>query len=144
MKKQFEPGISGPGRNSPMVDINMSPVIGIQIGLMKENLLQSEAQVIDNNIGIQVVKEVNYEEPSLKSPIQQPSPQVPQQQQQQQQQQKQFAPTNSSSRLGQMETSSSRNDPTGFITQEMQLKAAYELQVWKEQKEKEFEQHVIH
>lgn len=28
------------------------------------------------------------------------------------------------------------------ITEEMQLKAAYELQLWKEAKEKEFEQHV--
>lgn len=30
----------------------------------------------------------------------------------------------------------------GLLTEEMQLKAAYELQVWKEQREKEFEAHV--
>lgn len=30
-----------------------------------------------------------------------------------------------------------------FLTEEMQLKAAYELQIWKEQREKEFEANVL-
>ena len=37
------------------------------------------------------------------------------------------------------ETAASARRP---ITEEMQLQAAYELQIWKEAKEKEFEQHV--
>ena len=33
-------------------------------------------------------------------------------------------------------------DPVAYVTEEMQLKIAYELQVWKEAREKEFEIHV--
>ena len=122
----------------------MSPVIGLQIGLVKENLVQSEVQIIDNHIGLKaqptlMVNNQELNEKMTESSRKSPTPL---------EQQSHPRPNSSTSRLtmtvnmDQKANKVNSNESSNSITQEMQLRAAYELQVWKEQKEKEFEQHV--
>jgi hypothetical protein len=165
--------VSTNGRVSPSVEISSAPVIGIQVGLAKEMLLNDTVQSIDqtrNNQSQSILHDNssslppkysnnNQSQPSRKSPP--PSEVSPNDHHEQKQQQHVTFQNESSKSNGNNETNvsiqSTKNVSTSklnmqnnmnqmhemkYITEEMQLKAAYELQLWKETKEREFEQEV--
>jgi hypothetical protein len=168
--KQFEP-VSSNGRISPAVEISTAPVIGIQVGLSKEALLNDTALSLDqtrNNQSQSILHDNSGSlppkhaqgQPSRKSPVQsvEASENLPEQPQQQQQHVtfqnegkteksdvsiqsiKNGPATVSASKLAQ---NHNQLHEINYITEEMQLKAAYELQLWKEAREREFEQEVF-
>lgn len=122
--------------SSPVVDVNMSPVIGVQIGLVKEY----EQTILTVNNEITERKSVEFEQvadnelSSRKSPVNDAAsstftcqPQV--------------MVHNVVSKSDTMFDKVSSNSPV-YISEEIQLKAVYELQKWKEAREQEFEQEV--
>jgi len=141
-----------PTRHSPLIDINMSPVIGVQVGLVKEpdeQLLQVNVENKEN-----VLKLAN----ELENPIDQmrrsPMPTTSHILSSEQHVVFQSSNTKVSMnekhkeavQVGRPASRANENilnegvSARNYISEDMQLKAAYELQMWKEAREKEFEQ----
>ena len=115
-------------RQSPMIDINMSPVIGVQVALAKEDL--TKKSIIEEN-----------DKTSSKGRDESP--------------QSSSSDTVSSTTAITATTATTNNvvihddketvfveENASYMTQELQLKAAYEIEMWKEEREKEFELHL--
>jgi hypothetical protein len=126
--------------SSPIIDANMSPVIGIQIGLIKEyehSILNAntENELNEQQQQLKVINSVPEEEQIRKSPLPTDLNEMPM--------------VNTSKQTDilyepkKSYTSISNQQATNYISEEIQLKAVYELQMWKEAREKEFEQEVI-
>lgn len=136
------------GRQSPLVDVNMSPVIGVQVGLCLE-----DSNFNGNQQNVSSERAVMH-----KSPVQiSSSSEAVSTSDCTQQGQGQVVFQNSNTKVTLNEQSKetvlkfkannnenvipvNSEQQTCYITQEMQLKAAYEIEMWKEAREKEFEQ----
>lgn len=139
----------------------MSPLIGIQIGLFKEQLNESMLSVNDNsrnisNINHNQFSTITEEELSMvkeQAPSQSPVPQINQQLKQTSQvifqNETHTVTVDGKAKESVLSVKSaqayhaSSNEALNYVTEEMQLKAAYELQLWKEAREKEFEIQVL-
>lgn len=153
------------GRQSPMVDINMSPVIGVQVGLSKEDVNETSLVINDNSKGIETKTDKNdlvdrsrgSPEPSSGSSSSESTSNA--NNNNVQQSHVVFQNSNTKVTLNEQPKESVLSLKTGVnnencapngcaettgghVSQEMQLKAAYEIEVWKEAREKEFEQHL--
>ena len=131
--------------SSPLIDSNMSPVMGVQVGLVKEYEQTILTVNHENEINLNSHKTIDSEqvleaEQIRKSPVPSASNDI------------------ASSLFGmqttaikakkatsdsQMHSNHHQIIPNNFLSEEIQLKAVYELQIWKEAREKEFEQEVI-
>lgn len=112
-----------------MIDINTSPVIGVQIGLSREdkNSKSTEEQNVTST------KERD-ESPAQSSSSDNVSSTTNVQSQIVIHDNKEMVTVKVNN-----EPESTNQEPTSYMTQEMQLKAAYEIEMWKEAREKEFE-----
>ncbi len=129
--------------SSPLIDPNMSPVIGVQVGLVKE-FEQTILTVNDNQINLNMQKNVESEqvveaEQIRKSPVPSASNDIP----------SSLFGMQTASNQAKKATSDSQVHvshqvmPNNYLSEEIQLKAVYELQMWKEAREKEFELEVF-
>ena len=133
--------------SSPMLDVNMSPVLGVQIALVKQYCEQS---VITSIPELNMVKEVDLDEVPEKDQIKMksksPVPSVNEVVSSTYLSQPQgvvpsivvSAASNSNFDIN----SNKKQNGSNFISEEIQLRTVYELQKWKEAREQEFEQEV--
>ncbi len=150
------------GRQSPMIDVNLSPVLGVQVGLSKEDLIQELLRVNEDSKGFVTnehssKEQINPIDQIRASPITVSSASSPDNIQ------KMVYPNNNTKVILSEQPKETiltmksglannenilpqsgvlKNAVVDFISQEMQLKAAYEIEMWKEAREKEFEQHL--
>lgn len=138
---KIEPITSNHGGISPIPEINLAPVIGLQIGVFKEDV---QVSTILENEGINGVK--TDQEIYRKSAS--PSRSNLKQQTQvifQNECNTITVDEKPKESIISLKSSSAReftNYNAQYIPEDLQLKAAYELQLWKETREKEFEQQV--
>lgn len=139
---KIEPIASSQGRVSPTPDINMSPVIGIQVGVFKEDVEVSNIQEIKESNFVQNGQETYRKSPSpVASNLKQSSQIIFQNECN-----TVTVDEKPKESIISLKSSSAReftiNHNKNYIPEDLQLKAAYELQIWKEAREKEFEQQV--
>ncbi|RNA18235.1 hypothetical protein BpHYR1_023451, partial [Brachionus plicatilis] len=130
---------SSQGRVSPAPDVNMAPVIGLQVGVFKE-----ETEVSN----VQESKEINVVQNEAATYRKSPSPTGSNLKQSSQVIFQNECNTitveeRPKESIVSLKSSSAREFTTNhnahYIPEDLQLKAAYELQLWKEAREKEFE-----
>lgn len=149
------------GRQSPMIDVNLSPVLGVQVGLSKEELAQELPTCKDTTDSKGFVSNTHnttttstHIDQIRASPIPTSSSSNSETQSTSNQQvvyqnsntkvtlSEQSKETVLSMKSGLNAHNSENILPSNAVSQEMQLKAAYEIEMWKEAREKEFESHL--
>ncbi|CAF0771183.1 unnamed protein product [Brachionus calyciflorus] len=131
-----------PSRASPTPDMTMAPVIGLQIGLFKEQFNETVLSTNEHKTVSQIKTDEdgnNRKSPALS--LKQSSQVIFQNDCNTitlDEKPKESVLSLKSGSVKQL----TPNENYNYITEEMQLKAAYELQLWKETREKEFEQHL--
>lgn len=154
---KFESTGSFAGRQSPMVDINTSPVIGVQVGLSKEDI-NCRTPPKGFTIDSEKVEKQNSTDQNRASPVSSSSENVSTATNVQSQHvvfqdnttkvtlNEQPKETVLNLKTGSIKQNNENVDPSqderSRVTQEMLLKAAYEIERWKETREKEFEEHL--
>ena len=159
---RFEPTDTTLVRASPSIEATQAPVLGVQIGLTRESLTNTVADASSTMLSVNesrlgggrprshastpnhLVEIVRHEEAPTNygHHYQQAvlNDQVPEHEN--------HEPTVSHSQVKQVHNVQQQQqhqrvvDALAFVTEEMQLKVAYELQVWKEAREKEIELNV--
>lgn len=137
----IEPISSSHGRTSPTSEINNAPLIGLQIGVFKEDVQVSN--IIEN----QNTNEARNEQETYRKAASPTRSNLKQSSQVIFQNEFNTITVDEKPKesIISLKSSSAReftNNNNHYLPEDLQLKAAYELQLWKEVREKEFEQQV--